>query len=180
LSPEQYLAIERTAAYKSEYVDGIVYAIAGNSERHNLIVGNLITELDINLRTTGCKVYPSDMKVLTPGSNPFFYPDVSVVCGESKFADDKKDVILNPVLIVEVLSETTAAFDRGKKFQSYQSIETAQEYVLVAQDEIVVETFLRQQGVHWLYTRASGLDASILLRSIACELPLKDIYSKIS
>ena len=118
------------------------------------------------------------MKVLTPGSNRFFYPDVSVVCGESKFADDKKDVILNPVLIVEVLSETTAAFDRGKKFQSYQSIETAQEYVLVAQDEIVVETFLRQQGV--LYTWASRLDASILLRSIACGLPLRDIYSKIS
>src|SRR5215467_3923509 len=180
LSPEEYLAIERAAAYKSEYVDGIMYATAGASERHNLIVGNIITELNGRLRTTDCKVYPSDMKVLVPGSQRFFYPDVSVVCGESKFLDDKKDVLTNPVLIVEVLSETTSAFDRGKKFQSYQSIETTLEYVLVAQDEIVVEDFLRQRDAQWLYTRASGPDASILLRSIGCELQLRDIYNKIA
>jgi Uma2 family endonuclease len=114
LSAEEYLAIERAAAYKSEYVDGIMYAL------------------------------------------------------------------VNPTLIVEVLSETTAAFDRGKKFQSYQSIESTMEYLLGAQDETVVEDFLRQRDAQWLYTKATGLDASILLRSIGCELQLRDIYNKIS
>src|SRR5205085_5153555 len=145
LSAEEYLAIERKAEYKSEYVDGVMYAMAGSSERHNLIAGNIITELNIQLRTTPCKVYPSDLKVRVPDSRKFFYPDVSVVCGETKFADDERDVILNPVLIVEVLSESTAAFDRGKKFQSYQQIESLQEYLLVAQDEYVLEHYLRQE-----------------------------------
>src|SRR5437763_4654499 len=112
LSAEEYLAIERKAEYKSEYVDGVMYAMAGSSERHNLIAGNIITDLNIQLRTIPCKVYPSDLKVRVPDSRKFFYPDVSVVCGETKFADDERDVILNPVLIVEVLSESTAAFDR--------------------------------------------------------------------
>jgi Uma2 family endonuclease len=164
LSPEEYLAIERRAEYKSEYVDGVMYAMAGGSERHNLIAGNLITELNIQLRTVPCRVYPSDLKVRVPDSKRFFYPDVSVVCGEPQFADDEKDVVLNPILIVEVLSESTAAFDRGKKFQSYQQIESLQEYLLVSQDEHLVEHYLRQEDSHWLYTKVSGLDGAIYLQ----------------
>lgn len=122
LSPEEYLSLERRAEFKSEYVDGVAYAMAGGSERHNLITGNLVTELNIQLRPTNRKVYPSDMKVRLPGSRRFFYPDVSVVCGETQFADEERDVILNPVLVVEVLSDSTEAFDRGKKFSSYQQI----------------------------------------------------------
>src|SRR5262249_30090061 len=152
--------------------------MAGGSERHNLIVGNIVTELNLKLRATDCRVYPSDLKVRVPGSRALFYPDVSVVCGEPRFADEARDVVLNPVLIVEVLSEGTAAFDPGKKVQAYQSIETLREYVLVAQDENVVEDFLRQENSHWLYTRASGLDASIQLSSVECEIALRDIYSK--
>jgi Uma2 family endonuclease len=178
LSPEEYLAIERRAEYKSEYVDGVMYAMAGGSERHNLIAGNLITELNIQLRGAPCRVYPSDLKVRVPNSKRFFYPDVSVVCGEILFADDERDVVLNPILVVEVLSESTAAFDRGKKFQSYQQIESLEEYLLVSQDEFVVEHYLRQEDGHWLYTKASGFDDAITLPNMKCQLSLKDIYNK--
>jgi Uma2 family endonuclease len=179
LDPEEYLAIERRAEYKSEYVDGVMYAMAGGSERHNLIVGNLITEFNAQLRKTDCKVYPSDLKVRVPNSRRFFYPDVSIVCGETLFADDEQDVVLNPVVVVEVLSESTAAFDRGKKFQSYQQIESLQEYLLVSQDEYVVEHFLRQDDGHWLYTKAGGLDEAIALPAVKCRVSLRDVYSKV-
>jgi Uma2 family endonuclease len=178
LSPEEYLAIERQAEYKSEYVDGVMYAMAGSSERHNLIAGNLITELNIQLRKAPCRIYPSDLKVRVPNSKRFFYPDVSVVCGETQFADDERDVVLNPILIIEVLSESTAAFDRGKKFQSYQQIESLQEYLLVAQDEYLVEHYLRQENGHWLYTKVSDLDRAIILPTLKCQLALSDINSK--
>lgn len=179
LTPEEYLALERQAEYKSEYLDGVMYALAGSSERHNLITGNIIAEINLQVRKTPCRVYPSDLKVRIPNSKRFFYPDVSVVCGETQFADDEKDVILNPIFIVEVLSESTAAFDRGKKFQSYQQIESLQEFLLVAQDEYVVEHFLRQESSHWLYTKVSDLEAAIILPTIKCRLALQDIYDKI-
>lgn len=179
LSPEEYLDIERRAEFKSEYFDGVIYAMAGGSERHNLIAGNLVTELNICLRPTTCRVYPSDMKVHVPNSKKFFHPDVSVVCGEVQFADDVKDVILNPVLVVEVLSESTEAFDRGKKFSSYQQIESLREYLLVAQDEFAVEHYLRQEE-GWLYTKASGSDASLVLPALDCRLALSDIYNKVT
>jgi len=177
LSPEEYLALERKADRKSEYVDGVMFLMSGASRRHNLIVGNITTELNLRLRPLDCDVYPSDMKVRLPDSSRFFYPDVSVVCGEPDFADGERDVVLNPVLVVEVLSDSTAAFDRGKKFQAYKQIETLIEYVLVAQDEMVVESFVRQPGA-WLYTESRGADASIILRSVSCEIPLRDIYRR--
>ncbi|HEV2881817.1 MAG TPA: Uma2 family endonuclease [Pyrinomonadaceae bacterium] len=180
LSPEEYLAIERQAEYKSEYVDGVMYARAGGSERHNLIAGNLIAEFNVQLRKTDCRVYPSDLKVRVPNSRRFFYPDVSIVCGETQFADDERDVVLNPVVVVEVLSESTAAFDRGKKFQSYQQIESLREYLLVSQDEHVVEHFLRQDDGHWLYTKAGGLDESLALPTVKCRLALRDVYDKVA
>jgi Uma2 family endonuclease len=178
LSPEEYLATERQAEYKSEYVDGVIYALVGSSKRHNLITGNVIAELNTRLRKSPCEVYPSDMKVRVPDSRKFFYPDVSVVCNESRFADDERDVLLNPVLIVEILSESTAAFDRGKKFQSYQQIESLQEYLPVSQDECVVEHFLRQENDHWLYTKMSGLEGTLELPTVGCRLALRDIYNK--
>jgi len=179
LSPEEYLAIERKAEVKSEYVDGVMYLMPGAMPRHNLIVGNLITELNIRLRTIDCTVYPSDLKVRTPDSRAFFYPDVSVVCGEIELAEGANDVVLNPVLVVEVLSDSTAAFDRGKKFQLYQQIESLKEFVLVAQDEMTVETFLRQAAGKWLYSKTRGEDASVALASLNFQIPLRDIYRKV-
>jgi Uma2 family endonuclease len=178
LSPEEYLAVERKAEYKSEYLDGVMYAMAGGSERHNLIAANIIIAIGVQLRDRPCRVYPSDLKVRVPNSKRFFYPDISVVCGETKFADDERDVILNPVLIVEVLSESTAAFDRGKKFLSYQQIDSLQEYLLVSQDEVIVERYIKQNNDTWLYTKAVGLGETITLPSIECEVALRDIYDK--
>ena len=178
LSPEEYLAIERSAELKSEYLDGIMYAMAGGSERHNLIAANVIIALGTRLRNSPCRVYPRDLKVRVPNSTKFFYPDVSVICGETEFADGERDVILNPVLVVEVLSESTVAYDRGKKFLSYQQIVSLQEYILVSQDEYIVERYLRQDKEAWLYTKASGLEKSITLPSIECEIALSDIYNK--
>jgi len=116
--------------------------------------------------------------VLIPNSKRFFYPDVSVVCGETQFADDERDVLLNPVLIVEILSDSTAAFDRGKKFQSYQQIESLEEYLLVSQDEHLVEHYLRQENGHWLYTKVNGLEEALILPTLKCQLALSDIYNK--
>ncbi len=179
LTPEEYLKIERQAEYKSEYADGVVYAMAGGSEAHNLIAGNALTELNLQLRETRCKVYPSDMKVYAPNDNRFYYPDVSVVCEDTRFVDDHKDVILNPILIIEVLSESTAAYDRGKKFQAYQQIESLREYVLVAQDEAVIEKYGRQGNRDWLYTKITGIDQYVELSSVSCRILLRSIYAKV-
>ena len=178
LTPEEYLALERKAELKSEYMDGVVYAFAGGSKRHNLIVANIIITLGGQLKGRPCKVYPSDLKVRVPNSKRFFYPDVSVVCGDDELADDQQDVILNHTLIDEVSSESTAAFDRGKKFLSYQQIGSLQEYLLVSQDEILVEGYSRQGSDSWLYTKISGLEGSLTLPSIGCELALTDVYDK--
>lgn len=178
LSPEEYLAIERKAEFKSEYVDGVMYAMAGGSERHNLIAANLIIAIGVQLRDRPCRVYPSDLKVRVPNSKRFFYPDVSVVCDERRFADDERDVILNPTLIAEVLSDSTAAYDRGKKFLSYQQIDSLQEYLLISQDEIIVEHYVRQNNATWLYTKAVGLEETLALPSITCEVALRDVYNK--
>jgi Uma2 family endonuclease len=152
--------------------------MAGGSERHNLIAANIIIALGTQLRDRPCRVYPSDLKVRIRNSKNFFYPDVSVIRGETQFADEERDVILNPVLIVEVLSESTEAFDRGKKFSSYQQIESLQEYLLAAQDEFVVEHYLRQEN-GWLYTKASELDASLALPALNCRIALSDVYNKV-
>ncbi len=178
LTPEEYLALERKAELKSEYMDGVVYAFAGGSERHNLIVANIIITLGAQLKGRPCKVYSSDLKVRTPNSKRFFYPDVSVICGEVEFADDKRDFILNPTLIVEVSSESTAAFDRGKKFLSYQQISSLQDYLLVSQDEILVEGYARQGSDRWLYTKVTGLEGRFTLSSIEFDLVLRDVYDK--
>src|SRR5882672_4285053 len=122
LTAEEYLTLERNAEFKSEYLDGVVYALAGASPRHNLIVANIIISVGGQLKGRPCRVYPSDLRVRVSSAKRFFYPDVSVVCGDDEFADDEQDIILNPTLLVEVSSETTAAYDRGKKFLSYQQI----------------------------------------------------------
>ncbi|HKC66332.1 MAG TPA: Uma2 family endonuclease [Pyrinomonadaceae bacterium] len=179
LTPEEYLAIERRAEYKSEYIDGVMYAVSGASFWHNVVVANLITELVQQLRGRPCRVLPSDIKVRMPDSRKFFYPDVSVVCGEPQFHDERTDVILNPTLIIEVLSESTAGFDRGEKFQAYQQLNSLQEYLLVSQDKIFIEQFVRQERERWTYIATVGLESSLALPSIECSLSLKAVYDKI-
>lgn len=179
LTPEEYLAIERLAEYKSEYVDGVMYAMSGASLNHNTIVANVITELGLQLRGRACRVLSSDMKVRIQDSRKFFYPDVSVICGEPQFHDERTDIILNPTLIIEVLSDSTAAFDRGLKFQAYQQIESLKEYILISQDSPLIEQFIRETKERWTYTAIVGMESSLNLPSIECELSLASVYDKI-
>lgn len=180
LSPEEYLALERQADYKSEYFNGVVYAMSGASLNQNKIVANTIIELGQQLKGRPCSVLPSDIKVRMPDSRKFFYPDVSVLCGEPQFHDQRNDVFLNPILIIEVLSESTEAFDRGKKFQAYQRLESLQEYILISQNKPVVEQYVRQSEATWKYTAAIGLESSLSLPTIECTLNLSAVYNKVT
>jgi Uma2 family endonuclease len=179
VTPDEYLAGERLSESRSEYLDGVVCAMTGASANHIQIVGNLTIELGTQLRARDCRVFPIDMKVRLPDSRKFFYPDVTIVCGELQFHDNRRDIILNPVLIIEVLSESTEAFDRGAKFQAYQTLDSLKEYVLVAQDRPVVEQFVRQADGKWTYTSVTGLEGSLSLPSVECTLNLSAVYDKV-
>ncbi len=172
LTPDEYLALERVAEHKSEYVDGIVVAMSGASLAHNVIVANLIMSLGPRLRARGCQIFPSDLKVRS-GSR-FYYPDVSAICGEPAFLDGEADVVLNPSLIVEVLSPTTKSYDKGAKFLTYQRIESLQEYLLVHQDQALVEQYIRQSEGAWLYRPA---ERAAEVQVLGCPLSLVEIYA---
>ena len=178
LTPQEYLAIERKAEYKSEYYKGEVFAFAGASTRHDRIVVNTLAAIHGQLRGGPCNPFSSDMRITIPQTQHYTYADVVVVCGEPELDDDFKDNLLNPIVIVEVLSPSTESYDRGKKFESYQRIASLTEYVLVSQDRPRVEQFLRQPDGRWLYSEVSGAGV-IKLTSIDCELSLEDIYEKV-
>jgi Uma2 family endonuclease len=179
VTPDEYLAAERLSDYRSEYLDGGVYPMTGGSVNHILITGNVTAELISQLRTRPYRVLAIDLKVRMPDSRKFFYPDVTVVCGELRFHDDRRDIILNPDLVIEVLSPSTEAFDRGAKFKAYRTIESLKEYVLVSQDKPLIEQFIRNGDGKWTYTTAEGLESSLALPSIECTLNLSAVYDKV-
>ena len=179
VTPEEYLAAERLSETRSEYLDGGVYPMTGGTVDHNRITINLILELSAQLRSADCHVHATDLKVRLPESRKFFYPDVMVVCGELQYHDERKDIITNPVLVVEVLSPGTEAFDRGVKFQAYQTIESLKEYLLVAQNKPFVEQFVRTEGGKWMYAAAAGLEGSLTLPSVECTLNLGSVYKRV-
>ena len=179
LTPEEYLEIERRAEYKSEYFNGEIFAMAGAKRNHNKIVGNLTGLVWQHLKDKDCEFYPSDMRVFVPKTGLYTYPDVVVVCGEPKFQDKVFDTLLNPNLLIEVLSESTEGYDRGKKFQHYRSIESLEEYVLVSQDEARIEKYVKRGDGFWLLSEAVGLDLEIEFASIECRISLAEVYDKI-
>jgi Uma2 family endonuclease len=180
LTPAEYLAIERAAETKSEYFAGEMFAMAGASPPHVLITSNVTAELNAQLKGRPCRVYSSDLRVRVSETDLYTYPDVVVVCGEQRFDDEKGDTLLNPTLIVEVLSETTEAYDRGDKFGHYRRLLSLQEYVLIAQDRQWAERYTRQEeGTGWVLTEVSGPAGVMALPSIGCELALADVYDKI-
>jgi len=179
VTPEEYLAAERLSETRSEYLDGGVFPMPGGTANHVRIVANLTTELVLQLRGRNCDVLPVDMKVRLQESRKFFYPDVSVVCGELQYHDERKDIILNPDLVIEVLSPSTEAFDRGVKFQAYRTLETLKEYVLVAQDNPLVEQYVRNGDGRWTLTAVVGLESSLTLPSIECTLNLSAVYNRV-
>ncbi|HEV2863435.1 MAG TPA: Uma2 family endonuclease [Pyrinomonadaceae bacterium] len=179
VTPDEYLATQRLSEDRAEYLDGVVYPMTGASIRHTTIAFNIGAELNIQLRGRPGRVLGMDAKVRMPDSRKFFYPDVIVVSGEPQYHDDRKDVLLNPDIIIEVLSPSTEAFDRGAKFQAYQTLESLKEYLLVAQDGPFVEQYVRGDNGEWTYKAASGLEASLKLPSVECTLKLSAVYDKV-
>ena len=179
LTPQEYLARERRAETKSEYLRGEVFAMAGASREHNLIAGNISRELGQQLRERECEVYQGDMRVKVSPTGLYTYPDVTVVCGEPEFEDAEVDTLLNPKVLVEVLSPSTADYDRGGKFTHYRRLPSLQEYVLISQDRPLVEHYVRQGQDEWLLTEQSSLEDTLVLPSIECQLPLSEIYLKV-
>ena len=187
-TPEQYLARERQATHKSEFFNGRVYALThsasgypGASREHNLICFNLARELGGQLRDRDdCEAYVADMRVKSEATNSaYLYPGVTVVCGPPQFEDTGLDTLLNPTVLIEVLSPSTEAGDRGHKFAHYRRIPSLQEYVLVAQDRAQVERHVRQED-GWLLTEFGDLEAVLPLASIGCAVALRDLYARVS
>ena len=178
LTPEEYLAFERKATTKHEYLNGQIVAMSGASFAHNFITVNIATHLNIQLMDGECRVATSDMRVKVTQTGSYVYPDVVVVCGEPRAEDDTFDTLLNPTLIVEVLSPSTEVYDRGEKFEHYQQIASLKEYILISQDKIRVEHYRRQE-TDWLQTKFRGLEDVLSLLSIDCELRLQDVYRRV-
>ncbi len=179
LSPEEYLALERRAETKHEYVDGVLLAMVGGTPTHSQIAMNAGVALAIQLRGRPCIVYNSDLKVGIAKLRAYAYPDVTVVCETPQIADGERDVLLNPLLIVEVLSPSTEQYDRTGKFLRYQRIPGFAEYLLIAQDRPLVELCSRQEDGMWEWVAVEGLEATITIPSLDCTLALADIYNNV-
>jgi len=179
LTSEEYLAIERQAPGKSEYFDGEMFAMAGASRRHNLIVLNIGAELRTQLQQRPWEVYSSDMRVKISRTGLYTYPDVVVVCDEPRFEDADVDTLLNPLILVEVLSPSTADYDRGEKFEHYRTLASLQVYLLVAQERCHVVHYTRQQDNTWLLAETSDIQDCLHLPSIGCDLQLSEAYAKV-
>ena len=178
LTSEEYLAWERKQPFKNEYHNGQIVAMSGASRSHNRITVDITIQLGNQLMNSECEVFASEMRVRTSPGISYFYPDVIVVCGEPRFEDDTFDTLLNPILVVEVLSPSTAAFDRGEKFEHYKQIASLQEYILVSQNNVRVEHY-RRQGSQWIHNIFEHLEDMLPLASIECRLSLHAIYRRV-
>jgi len=175
---EEYLAWEREAEFKSEYLRGEIYAMSGAALNHNIIASNLNGELRGQLKDRPCQVLGSDMKVQVDTADAYFYPDISGLCGEFEFHDDRQDTYKNPQFVIEILSDSTESYDRGKKFFNYQMLPSLKEYVLVSQKMVAVEVY-RKDGDRWIYQLLRSDDASLKLESVGCEVPIGEIYRNV-
>ena len=180
VSPEEYLRLERQASHKSEYLNGEIFAMSGASEEHNLIAGNIFGELRQQLKGQQCRAYTNDMRVKIRSNGLYTYPDMIVVCGEPQFEDEHVDTLVNPTLLGEVLSPSTERYDRIAKTSYYRTIESLAEHLIVAQDEIRLELYIRQTDGEWLFSLYRSLNDTVTLSSIGCTLKLNDIYDRVT
>ncbi len=178
ISEEEYIEIERNSEIKHEYFDGEIFAMSGASRSHNLIVANVVGELRSQLKKKPCRVYPSDMRLKIETTKLYTYPDAMIVCGQDKFDDDHKDMLLNPDVIIEVLSDSTESYDRGKKFENYRKIASLKEYVLISQDVRKIEKFLKN-GKFWIFAETDDDNSEMILESVGCSLNLDEVYDKV-
>lgn len=184
LTPEEYITLERKAipdaeTVRSEYIKGEIIAMSGASFAHNLITMNISASLYGHLNNSECVVLANEMRVSSPLTSSYFYPDVVVVCGEPRFENDVFDILLNPTVVIEVLSPSTEVYDRGEKFSHYRQLHSLKEYILVSQDKVNVERYLRKPDA-WIYTYFQKLEQRLPLTSIQCELPLQEIYERVT
>lgn len=179
LTAEDYLRIEREAEWKSEFIDGEMFAMSGGSPRHVLISLNLVAELRERLRDQPWNAYGSDLRVATDPRRHYTYPDVVVACEPLQFADERRDTITNPIFNAEVLSEATEKYDRGAKFERYRSIPALGEYMLVAQDRVHIELYTRQTDGAWILREWHDRNAEIDLESVRCRVRVSEIYAKV-
>lgn len=178
VTPEEYLIRERQAEYKSEYVDGEIRAMTGASRNHNRIVLNIGAHLHAQMRGRPCEAYISEMRVRVRRTGLYAYPDVVALCGEPEAEDERTDTLLNPSVIVEVLSPSTQSFDRGDKFAHYRRLESLEQYVLVAQDRVRVESYLRR-GEEWVLSETTDPAAELAMPSVGCAIVLRDLYERV-
>jgi Uma2 family endonuclease len=179
MTAEEFLAFERSSDEKHEYYDGVVVAMSGAKRAHNTISTNMTGLLWQQLKGKDCENFSSDMRVFVPKTRLYAYPDIVVVCGELQFLDDVPDTLTNPLVIIEILSDSTESYDRGKKFENYRAIDSLREYVLVSQDRAAIDKYVKHSDGFWRLTDATGLDSSITLESIECKLNLADVYYKV-
>lgn len=176
---DEYLALERSAERRSEFLDGEIFTIAGASRRHALIVSNLVGELRAALADRRCLVFSSDLRLRVTPTGLYTYPDVMVACGNVEFADEQEDTLLNPALIIEVLSPSTEDWDRGGKFGHYRTIESVREYLLVEQQRPHLELYTRQTDGRWVFSETGPTSSNIELASLGLTLAIDAIYAKL-
>lgn len=175
----EYLQAERASSQRSMFYRGEAYVMRGATREHNLITGNVFAEVKVQLQQRPCEVYVADMRVKNHRTGSYFYPDVVATCEKLEFEDGESDTLVNPQVIVEVLSKSTETFDRGQKFADYQMLEHLKEYVLISQDRMLVERYTRQTESTWEYWSSQNPDDSLVLSSIECQIALSTIYAKI-
>lgn len=179
LSPQEYLEIERKSETKHEYIDRRMVEMPGTSEVHSSIIGNVVFTLGTQLRGRSGRVYSSQMRIRIPAVSRYTYPDVVAITDRPELEEDELDVLVNPAVIVEVLSDSTADYDRGEKFQNYRTIDTLQEYLMIYQDSPRIEHYVRQPDGSWIFSESTNIGETIHLPSIDCELPLSEVYDDV-
>ena len=175
----EYLALERKAEYRSEFFNGEIFAMAGGTPRHSLIQTNLTAELRQALKGDPCTAYNNDLRILVNQTGLHTYPDASIVCGSLEFSGGQPDVVVNPTVLFEVLSDSSEAYDRGRKFGNYRRIESLREYVLISQKEALVERFQRNPDNTWTMTESRGMETALALASVGISIPLSEVYDKV-
>ena len=179
LTPEEYITFERKAPFKNEFINGKIVAMSGASRTHNRITGDVFNGISNQLVGTDCEAFIGDMRVKAGATASYFYPDVVVACDTPRFEDNVFDTLLNPIIVVEVLSPSTEVDDRGEKFDRYRELVSLQEYILISQDKVRVEHYLRNE-TQWIPTEFRELTDVLQLISIDCALPLRDIYRRVT
>ena len=180
LTVAEYLAFERSSESKHEFFDGELFAMTGGTPAHSLIASNFIREAGNALKDRPCVVYTSDLRVKVNATGLYTYPDVTIVCGEQKFDDDQRDTLINPTIVVEVLSKSTASYDRGPKSKHFRKIDSLQALILIEQDGPVVEVYRRQSDGKWILSDATELTESIAIEPIGIPIPLAEIYRNVT